>query len=373
VKTATIEIHDQIGIDWWTGEGITAKKFARDFKALEDAGNEKIIVSINSPGGAIFDGIGIFNTIRGSKVETECRIMGIAFSMAAVISQAGDKTSAYQNCSIMFHNGWGFAMGNAKDMRSYAEMLESLDDSLGLSISAKIGKTLEEVKATLMDYNDHWMTGQKAHADGLVDELLDGKSDLVPENISTMTYKDVMAMFSASRASADKHTKEVEVSLKEPKWVTKFTNLLNKVVGQKTQPQESGSDSANTTEITDMNIEETIDKLLAASGEEAVALKKVLAAAYKQTEIITPEDVIAENKIAVAIVEEKLNAQIQSKDAAIADLNTKISEMEAEIKDLKSDGAEATTVIVDVETQFESGKKNKVVTPFTDALINDRR
>jgi regulator of RNase E activity RraB len=106
-----------------------------------------------------------------------------------------------------------------------------------------------------------------------------------------MTFADAMAMFA-------KHEDTGIVT----QLMNKVNGIYNKMVALGSKPE------IKTTEITDMNIEQTIDKLLAATGEEAVALRKVLVDAYKQTEIITPEDVIAENAIAVAIIDEKLKA-----------------------------------------------------------------
>lgn len=298
MKVGTIEIHDIIGGDYYYGVGVTAKAFVRDFKALEESGVEKIIISINSPGGSISDGVAIFNKIQSSKVKTECQVIGIAYSMAAVISQAGDETTAYKNCPIMFHNGWGWTAGNAQDMREYAKVLDTMDNSLALSIASKTKQTVDEVKAELLDYKDHWMTGEEAHGKGLVNTLLDGESKVVTKDMVNMTFADAMAMFA-------KHEDTGIVT----QLMNKVNGIYNKMVALGSS-RTSETQEINTTEITDMNIEQTIDKLLAATGEEAVALRKVLVDAYKQTEIITPEDVIAENAIAVAIVEEKLK-QVQ--------------------------------------------------------------
>ena len=82
---ATLRIHDVIG-DYWAET--TSGDIAAKIDAIEA---EEITVSINSPGGNIFDGIAIYNALRSHKARIVTRVDGIAASIASVIAQAGDE------------------------------------------------------------------------------------------------------------------------------------------------------------------------------------------------------------------------------------------------------------------------------------------
>ena len=71
---ADIMIHEEIGLDWFSGDGMTSKKFAQDLKALgEDI--RHIDLSINSPGGNVFDGIAIYNMLRAHQAKVVSPLM----------------------------------------------------------------------------------------------------------------------------------------------------------------------------------------------------------------------------------------------------------------------------------------------------------
>src|SRR5690606_30844040 len=83
----TIGIYDVIGQDFWTGEGVTAKRVAA---ALRSMGAGPVTVYINSPGGDVFEGLAIYNLLREHKGEVTVKVMGLAASAAPVIEMAGD-------------------------------------------------------------------------------------------------------------------------------------------------------------------------------------------------------------------------------------------------------------------------------------------
>ena len=120
--TAEISIFDEIGM--W---GVTAKQFISDLKALGDV--KDITLSLNSPGGSVFDGLAIYNALRSSGANVTVKVMGIAASIASVIAMAGKKIVMPENTFMMVHNPWSFAIGNANDMREMADVLDKLGDS----------------------------------------------------------------------------------------------------------------------------------------------------------------------------------------------------------------------------------------------------
>jgi len=114
-QTAEILIYEQIGKDYWDDSGIGAKQFAEELKALGDLG--KIILRINSPGGSVFEGLAIYNTLMTHSAEKEVHIDGLAASIASVIAMVGDPTIMPENALLMIHDPTGLVMGDADDMR----------------------------------------------------------------------------------------------------------------------------------------------------------------------------------------------------------------------------------------------------------------
>src|SRR5690606_4149771 len=86
-KERTSSIHDVIGQDFWTGEGVTARRIAGALRAL---GKGPVTVNINSPGGDLFEGLAIYNLLREHNGEVTVKVLGLAASAASVVAMAGD-------------------------------------------------------------------------------------------------------------------------------------------------------------------------------------------------------------------------------------------------------------------------------------------
>lgn len=196
-KEATINIYGVIGgFDFDSLEWInTADKFTEDFKKVEKEA-DIINVKINSPGGSIWDGLPIYNTLNNSKKHINTYVDGIAYSMASLIALAGDKVYGYANSMLMFHNGSSFSFGNAKEMRQEADTLDSYDEALGTIIEEKLNITAEEVKDKYLNYSDNYFVGKKAQEIGFFDEILTTKKADVPEDIKNMSPKDILSHYS---------------------------------------------------------------------------------------------------------------------------------------------------------------------------------
>lgn len=169
---AEIWIYEQIGEDWWSGEGTTAKSFQKELAGIKAS---QIDLHINSPGGEVFDGITIYNLIKQHPANVTTYIDGLAASIASVIALAGDKVIMAENALYMIHQPWGFAIGNASEMRKVADNLDKVSDSLITSYTVKTGKADDEIK-TLLDA-ETWMSADEAFEMGFVDEVA-GKMDM---------------------------------------------------------------------------------------------------------------------------------------------------------------------------------------------------
>ncbi|EDY4535461.1 Clp protease ClpP [Salmonella enterica] len=159
---ADIYIYDEIG--YW---GVTAHQFVNDLKALGDITH--INLHINSPGGDVFDGIAIFNALKHHGAAITVHIDGLAASMASVIAMVGNPVIMPENTMMMIHKPWGFAGGDANDMRDYADLLDKVESALIPAYAEKTGKTTEEVAAMLED--ETWMDGKECLEHGFADQV----------------------------------------------------------------------------------------------------------------------------------------------------------------------------------------------------------
>ncbi|QOX78739.1 phage major capsid protein [Trichlorobacter lovleyi] len=164
--TAEIFIYEQIGEDWWTGEGVTAKNFCKEVAALNV---RQIDLHINSPGGSVFDGQAIYNALKRHPACVTTYVDGIAASIASVIALAGDTVIMAPNSLYMIHNPWGLAQGSADEMRKYADLLDKVRDTIVSVYREKCGLSDEGIIA-LMDA-ETWMSAEEAQAFGFVDEI----------------------------------------------------------------------------------------------------------------------------------------------------------------------------------------------------------
>jgi ATP-dependent Clp protease, protease subunit len=160
-KTAEISIYDEIG--YW---GVTAKQFIGDLKAVDAT---TIKLAINSPGGAVFDALAIYNALRQHPAAVEVTIMGVAASAASVIAMAGDTIVMPENAFMMIHNPLNMAYGNADDLREMADVLDKIGASLIGIYAKRTGLPDDEIKA-LLDA-ETWLNAEEAVTKGFADEL----------------------------------------------------------------------------------------------------------------------------------------------------------------------------------------------------------
>ena len=170
-KSAEVLIYDQIGKDWWTGEGIDAKSFAQ---ALRDLGPvESINLRINSPGGLVFEGMAIYNALKDHPAEVHVHIDGLAASIASIIAMVGDTITMAENAAFMIHEPWGVTVGSAEDMLAEADLLQKLTDIGVSTYAARSGQSPESIRQAMKA--ETWYTAHEAKAAGFVDAISPNK------------------------------------------------------------------------------------------------------------------------------------------------------------------------------------------------------
>lgn len=131
-----------------------------------------ISIYINSPGGSVYAGLGIYDTMQyvNSDVSTICT--GMAASMAAVLLVAGEKGKrfALPHSRVMIHQPMGGAQGQATDIEITAREILKLKDELYHIIANHSGQPFEKVEAD--SDRDYWMIAKEALEYGMIDRIL---------------------------------------------------------------------------------------------------------------------------------------------------------------------------------------------------------
>ncbi|MFV0291016.1 MAG: ATP-dependent Clp endopeptidase proteolytic subunit ClpP [Mangrovibacterium sp.] len=140
---------------------------------LESADSHKDIqIYLNSPGGSVYAGLGIYDTMQYIKPDVATICTGMAASMGAVLLTAGaaGKRSALKHSRVMIHQPMGGAQGQASDIEITAREILKLKKELYDIIALHSGKTYEEVERD--SDRDYWMIADEAKAYGMIDEVL---------------------------------------------------------------------------------------------------------------------------------------------------------------------------------------------------------
>ena len=143
---------------------------------LESVDSKKdILLYINSPGGSVYAGLGIYDTMQYVSPDVATICTGMAASMGAVLLCAGakGKRTALQHSRIMIHQPIGGAHGQASDIEITANEIKKLKNELYTIISEHTGKSFDEVWKD--SDRDFWMTSAEAKKYGMIDEVLKKK------------------------------------------------------------------------------------------------------------------------------------------------------------------------------------------------------
>ncbi|MDT0643325.1 ATP-dependent Clp endopeptidase proteolytic subunit ClpP [Zunongwangia sp. F363] len=140
---------------------------------LESTDSSKDIqIYINSPGGSVYAGLGIYDTMQFIKPDVATICTGMAASMGAVLLCAGEKgkRSGLPHSRVMIHQPLGGAQGQASDIEITAREILLLKEELYKIISKHSGQTYEKVHED--SDRDYWMKADKAKDYGMIDEIL---------------------------------------------------------------------------------------------------------------------------------------------------------------------------------------------------------
>lgn len=131
-----------------------------------------VSIYINSPGGSVYAGLGIYDTMQYIKSDVSTICTGMAASMAAVLLVAGEKGKrfALKHSRVMIHQPMGGAQGQASDIEITAREIQKLKKELYTIISDHSGQPFDKVERD--SDRDYWMTAYEAKDYGMIDDVL---------------------------------------------------------------------------------------------------------------------------------------------------------------------------------------------------------
>lgn len=157
------------------GEPVTsdsANRIVAQLLFLEaDDPDKDIFLYINSPGGSVYDGLGIFDTMQHVKPDIQTVCVGLAASMGAFLLSAGakGKRSSLLHSRIMIHQPLGGARGQASDIRIQADEILFIKDKLNKELSDRTGQPIERIREDTD--RDFYMSPSEAIEYGIIDNV----------------------------------------------------------------------------------------------------------------------------------------------------------------------------------------------------------
>jgi ATP-dependent Clp protease protease subunit len=134
--------------------------------------DKDVSIYINSPGGSVYHGLAIYDTMQFIKPDVQTICVGTAMSMGALLLAGGakGKRMALPNAKILIHQVWGGFQGQATDIEIHARETIALKRRLEEIMSEHTGQDIEKVSRDME--RDYFMTPQEAHEYGIIDSVI---------------------------------------------------------------------------------------------------------------------------------------------------------------------------------------------------------
>lgn len=158
-------IYSDIG-EWEDWGDVSAKQVNTE---LAKHKGKSIDLRVNSYGGSVMQAMAMYTALKKHGGEITAYIDGVAASAASFVVMAADNIVMPSNAMMMIHNPWGFASGEASDMRKTADLLDKMRDQMLDIYAARTNVDRDEI-ASMLDA-ETWMTGDEAVIKGFADEL----------------------------------------------------------------------------------------------------------------------------------------------------------------------------------------------------------
>lgn len=168
---AEIIIYAEIGESWFD-EGVSAKSFSNELKALPESVT-LINVRINSLGGDVFEGVTIFNRLKQHKAKVVAYVDGIAASIASIILMAADEIVMSEGAQVMIHKPMSGVWGNSLQMQEMIDILDDIEEQMLGIYNRRTGMARSELKSLLA--KETWFDAQEALDNGFADRIMENE------------------------------------------------------------------------------------------------------------------------------------------------------------------------------------------------------
>ena len=241
-KVVDVYIFDEIGMG-----GVNAQGFIEEIKSFKDS---PMNLHINCVGGDVFDGMAIFNIIKKRTAKTTVYIEGIAASMGSVIALAADNVVMAENSLFMIHNAWGGAMGEAKEMKKTAKLLDKISGEIADIYVKKTKLPYDKVKE-MMD-EETWLNAEEALELGFIDSISDAIKVAAKYDVSK--FKNITNKEIKNKLSINIKSKKMTDELKA--W---FNGKVEDIIAR-VKSENVDSDSKSKVEVTMSDEAEILNK-----------------------------------------------------------------------------------------------------------------
>jgi ATP-dependent Clp protease protease subunit len=194
----SMDLYGIIGSDWF-GEGITSTMVSDSLKAMGAV--TAIDVYINSPGGDVFEGRGIYNLLKEHKAAVSVHVIAEAASAASLIAMAGDEITMSEGSLMMIHRASGLAYGNVDEIGQLINLLKIVDETMVRTYAARSKNTEADIRAWVEA--ETWMMADEAVARGFATKSEEpAKVAALNLNRSLLGFKNIPAALRPNRAAA---------------------------------------------------------------------------------------------------------------------------------------------------------------------------
>ncbi|MEO1255869.1 MAG: head maturation protease, ClpP-related, partial [Bacteroidota bacterium] len=203
-----------------------AERFRNLVQEAEKNGHKKLQVRINSGGGDVFQALAMIQTLMELDMQIEIYVDGLAASAATFfLCIPGAKVYMAKNARVMLHQGSSGAYGQSEDLKTAAELLDSLNDQIAQLYAERTGKEAKWVLDNWMKSNTNkWMTAEESKEAGFVDEVINGKVTTTAKKGNGV--KAVMAHYQDELAIENQEQNSKQIFKTMKKLVALFAALL---------------------------------------------------------------------------------------------------------------------------------------------------
>ena len=307
-----------------------------------------INVRINSPGGDVFDGVAIYNSLLAHKANVTTIVDGLAASAASLILQAGDNRQVRDSTQVMIHRAWTWAMGNSGELSAVSDILTQIDTGLVNLYAERSGQSAETIEQLLVgdgESDGTWFDPEQAIEQGLADEVSESPKAKAKAkkriDFSQLGELRVAAMFSPLNAES-----EEEDTAEDSEEDTDDTELAQD------NPEDESEGEAN----------EEAEETSESEGDEGSSDEP--AATFEQLSTLAGDDsdFIVKQLSAKASLAAATTAYIASLKSSKAEADEKSKATAKELADVKGAAGSVETDAVSTDTSGDEGggKKGKL-------------